>query len=230
MSTRKVHQAPAFTRISNADGIRKIVLEIQKIHPPFEVSLEKHGALARGRIRHWDVTKKLFTVRWNAIDDSFVSASGERTGLRSFFKVKLFTTQLIFRTELIRRLPDGEFQYRIPQDFFQSQLRKSLRLPMPEGSAQIVCKQGVFAVLDLSSSGARIAISKKHSARLHQLDSCVLILGRNQLSSPEFEVVLTHRNEDSAGGRFRGLNEPVHIAIKQFLIETLHLLVKGTPS
>lgn len=227
MSIRKVHQAPAFNRITRLDEIRRLVLEIQKLKPSFEVSVEGHPGLARGRIHHWDVTKKLFSVRWSEINEDFQNACGVRTGLRSFFKVKLFTTQLLFRTELIRRLRDGEYQYRIPPDLFQSQLRKSLRLPLPANQARLMCKQGVFPVLDLSVSGARLALAREQSAELHHLESCILVLGKTRIQSPHFEAILTHRGEDFAGCRFRGLNEALHVKIKQFLVECLHLLIQG---
>jgi hypothetical protein len=227
VSTRKVHQAPAFTRISNPAELKRILMEIEKMRPPFEVSLENHGGLAQGRIRHWDAGKKLFSVQWSKAQESFFSACGERTGLRSFFKVKLFTTQLIFRTELIRRLPEGEFQYRIPRDFFQSQLRKSLRLPIPKGRAFLRSDQGTFPVLDLSTSGARIGISDQASSGISVLNSCILILGQKQITTPELTFSITHRSESSAGGRFRGLNESLQISIKQYLIDTLYDLVKG---
>jgi hypothetical protein len=230
MSSRKVHQAPTFTRLDRPEDIRRTVLEIQKLKPYFEVSIESHDGMARGRIQHWDPAKKLLTVRWTKADEAFHSACGMRTGLRSFFKVRLLSTQLVFRSELIRRLPDGQYQYRIPLELFQSQLRKSLRIPLGPGQAKLASSRGIFPILDLSASGARIAIPIKISSRLHQLDSCFLVLGRHRISTSGFEVTLTHRDEESAGCRFRGLDEAIRIEIKQFLIEALHLLFKGAPS
>jgi hypothetical protein len=130
--------------------------------------------------------------------------------------------QILFKCELIRRLPDGTYQYRVPQRIYKNQKRTALRVPLASGAGLIRTPKGSFAILDLSVAGARIELPISESKKLHQIEKCSLILGGRKFTPPEFGITLTSRQDEFAGCRFHGLNEGIHVEIKQFLIEALH--------
>lgn len=222
MSTRKIHQNPTFIQVDDEREQKRIQLELKKLKPLVEVTTENHPAVSKGQIIEWDETKKLFTVKWSRLTKEFFSSSGERTGIRAFFKVNLISCPLLFKCELIRRLPDESFQYRIPLQYFKNQKRSALRLPLEEGAGKLKTPQGTFPILDLSVSGARISISEKRSRNIHSLEACSLFLLGRRIHAPDFGIRITSRMEHSAGCRFHGLQNSHQIEIKQFLIEALH--------
>ena len=222
MSSRKIHQAPTFQEIETSKELERVVLEIHKFRPSVEVSVEHHPFIARGRMIDWNPAKKLLTVEWKTIPEEFRASSALRTGLRAFFKVSLFSMQILFKCELIRRLPDGTYQYRIPAKIYKNQKRTALRVPLPKGKGLLRTPKGSFAILDLSMAGARIDISLSESKKLHQVENCSLILDGRKFTPPAFGVTLTSLYDELAGCRFHGLNEGIHVEIKQFLIEALH--------
>jgi len=221
MSTRRVHRSPTFQQVQETAELNRILKEIRKFKPEVEVTIEHHPVLSQGRIIDWHEEKRLFTVEWIKIPDEFKESSGRRTGLRAFFKVSLFSVQVLFKCELVRRLPDGSYQYRTPEVLYKNQKRSALRVPLAPGSGALITPLGVFTLTDLSTSGARFEIPSSFSKKIHQIENCVLQLKRKKISTPRFGITLTRRFEDSAGCRFHGLNEAIHIEIKQFLIESL---------
>ncbi|MBU6153440.1 MAG: hypothetical protein KGP28_03980 [Bdellovibrionales bacterium] len=222
MTSRKVHQAPTFVRVDEGQEIKRIILELQRLTHPAEVTLENHPSVAKGKIIEWNEAKKLFTVEWSELTREFFLKSGEKTGIRAFFKVNLVSFPVLFKCELVRRLPDETFQYRTPVQFFKNQRRAALRVPLEPGAGKLKTHHGTFPVLDLSTSGARVAIPESLSRSIHVLDGCSLILSGKKIQSPDFGVRITTRLKESAGCRFHGLNEALHIEIKQFLMEALH--------
>jgi hypothetical protein len=222
MTTRRVNRAPTFQEIEAPRELERIIMEIRKFRPPVEVSVENHPWIAKGRVVDWNPAKKLFTVEWRKIPDEFKEGAALRTGLRAFFKCAVFTTQILFKCELIRRMPDGTYQYRTPATLFKNQRRAALRVPLFPGMANLRTPAGTFPVLDLSTAGARIGISFPASKKIHQLEKCTLIIGDRKFSPVSFGITLTTRNEGFAGCRFHGLSEEIRVEIKQFLIEALH--------
>jgi hypothetical protein len=226
MITRKLFTAPTYALIDNSKIRNRIVLEIRRLKPEVEVSVEGCSDLARGKIIDWNEKNRLFTVQWKSIPDAFAEQTGSKTGLRSFFKTHVFTTQLLFKTEIVRRTDETEYQYRIPEAFYQNQRRKALRVPLPPGSAWLVTARGTFPVLDLSVSGAALKIRSDQFPEIRQMEQCELILGKKRLTTPEFGITFTRRGEEQAGCRFHGLNESLHIEIKQFLFQFLQVYFK----
>ncbi len=222
MSTRKIHQSPTFSVVQDGKEIDRLLLEIKKFKPGVEVTIEHHPHLARGKIIDWHDGKKLITIHWTEIPEGFVESSGLRTGLRAFFKASLLSVQILFKCELVRRLPDGCYQYRTPDVFYKNQKRLALRVPLDSGSGTLVTPLGSYPILDLSISGARIGLPLSTSKKIHALENCSLILGKRRISTSRFGVTITSRNDDFSGCRFHGLNEGIHVEIKQFLIEALH--------
>jgi hypothetical protein len=230
MTSRRVHQAPHFSAITDLRDRRRIALEIKKLKPAAEVSVEGVPDLAKGKVIDWIEAKKLFTVKWDDLPDSFQSHSGSITGLRSFFKIKLLSTQVVFKCELIRRLPTDEYQYRIPTEIYQHQNRTALRVPLRRGEGKLKTPRGTFSILDLSTSGARLALSEPLSASIHHVEGCTLILGKKKIATPDFGITLTHRGEQEFGCRFHGLTEEYRIQIKHYLIEELqHFFFGAAP-
>ena len=223
MSNRKVHQAPNYTEVKLKNEIEKLILEIRKFKPRVEVTVEGLPELAEGRIIEWNETQQLFRVDWKSITDEFITHSGLRTGLRNFFKLKLFTAPVLFKCELVRRLPDGTFHYRTPEKIYKQQKRGALRIPLQRGSASLVTSKGRHGILDLSISGARLDLPEEISSGIHAFEGCALLLGKARISAPGFQAVITSRSPDSCGIRFSGLNESLRVEIKQYLIESLHL-------
>ena len=221
MSNRRVHEAPSFTKVENVQERARLIQELIKIKPKAEVSLEGSHEVVSGRITEWNAQRKSFTVKWDSLSESFHQRTGSSTGLRSYFKVSLFTTQLVFRAEAIRRLPDGSYHYRFPQELYKQQKRGALRVPLARGIGKLRTNEGTFAIEDLSVGGARILLSPDQSRRLHELTGCELVLNGWVISTPEFNATLTHRTEKGSGTRFSGLNENIRTEIKQFLIEAL---------
>jgi hypothetical protein len=221
MSTRRVHEAPSFSRVEDPKVHLSLIREIIKIKPPVEVSIEGSHEVLKGRIVEWNSDRKIFTVAWHNLSDTFHTLTGSKTGLRSYFKVKLFTTQLVFRAEAVRRMPEGHYHYRFPTELFQQQKRGALRVPLARGVAKLKTLEGTFPVEDLSVGGARIVFDPEKGRELHELTGCELYFGDWIISTPEFCATLTHRTERGSGIRFSGLNEAVRTELKQFLIEAL---------
>jgi hypothetical protein len=226
MSSRKVHQAPTYTRIVDPKVSNRILLEIKRFKPDAEASVENCPALARGKIVDWNVEKSLFTVNWKKLPEEFAEYSGSRTGQRSFFKIQTFTTQIMFKTEIVRRLDETTYHYRTPKDWYQNQKRAALRVPIEAGSAKLSTPIGTFPILDLSTAGAALQVPESLVRKAHHFEKCTLILGSRRITTPNFGITITRRQPDQIGCRFHGLNEAIHIEIKQYLIEALQWFFK----
>ncbi len=226
MITRKLFTAPTYALLDNPKIRNRIILEVRKLKPEVEVSVEGCPDLARGKIIEWNEKNKLFTVHWKSVPDAFALQTGSQTGLRSFFKTHVFTTQLLFKTEIVRRMDEAHYQYRIPEAFYQNQRRKALRVPLPAGTAWLASDRGSFPILDLSVSGAALKIRADQFPEVLKLENCELILRNKRIGTPQFGITFTRRGEDQAGCRFHGLNEGIHVEIKQFLFEFLQVYFK----
>ena len=222
MSTRRVHQAPNYIEVKAKDENEKLNLEIRKFKPEVEVTVEGLPELAQGRIIDWNASQKLFRVDWRSITDDFKMHSGLRTGLRNFFRVKLFTSPILFKCELVRRLPDGTFHYRLPEQIYKLQKRGALRVPLKSGTASLITRSGRYAMLDLSIAGARLSLPESESSKHHTFENCTLILGGKKITAPGFQATITSRSKEGCGVRFSGLDETLRFEIKQYLIESLH--------
>ena len=223
MSTRRVDEKPSFAEVSDPMDREKLQKEIQKIRPGVEVSIEGHSEVAKGRIIDWNPQRKLFTVKWEKKSEIFDEVTDARTGLRAFFKSKLFSTQLIFKTTTVRKLEDGTYHYRIPNELFKQQRRGALRVPIYSG-AFFSSLEGKFRILDLSVSGARLKVPKtlKHS----KFTGCELSLDGYRLGTPDFVAQTTFTGPEEIGVRFAGLNEGIRTEMKQYLMDALKLHYK----
>ena len=221
MSTRRIYEKPTFTEIVEPLEREKIVKEILKIRPPVEVSVEGHTELARGRMTEWNDARKFFTIAWEKKSLQFDEVTNAQAGLRAFFKAQLFSSQLVFKTTTVRRLADGSYHYRIPNQIFKQQRRGALRVPIHSQTVTLSCDQGRFKIVDLSVGGARVATKKVKE--LNELTGCHLNLQGLLLSTEDFTARVTFRGENELGFRFAGLNEKVQTQIKQFLIEALRV-------
>jgi hypothetical protein len=219
LSTRRVHEAPSFAKVTDPTELNRLILEVIKIKPEVEVSIEGGHEIMRGRILEWNRTRELFTISWNHLTDTFNELTASKAGLRNYFKVKLFTTQLVFRAEAIRRMPNGTFHYRFPEDYYQQQKRGALRVPMK--NAILISNEGTFGIKDLSVGGAQILFEHGKFRNLHQLHDCRIKIGRKTLELPLFTATLTHRRPGGSGTRFAGLADGSRTEIKQYLIEAL---------
>ncbi len=220
MSTRRVHEAPSFSLVENKDEIASIEKEIKKLRAPVEVSIEGISEVAKGYIADWNRDRKFFIVKWEKRSENFSEITNSKTGLRVFFKVRLFSTQIIFKTETVRRLEDGTFHYRIPQELYKQQRRGALRVPLKAGSVKLKSKEGTYELLDLSVGGAKLK-TPKNAPRIGVFTGCSLDLMGMKVSTPEFQATLTYLDPQSIGVRFSGLNDECKTVMKQFLIDAL---------
>ena len=225
MSTRREDLGPTFKVVESAKDRLQLEKEIIKILPAVEVSLEGLSDLALGRVIAWDQPRKLLQIRWDTISQAFTDKTESETGLRAYFKMDLFSTQLVFKTTTIRRIEDGTYHYRIPDFIFKKQKRGMLRVPLPPESAFLECNEGRFELLNLSIGGAKLKIDstfKPTSIFTH----CVLNLSGLKVTAPALEVKALRREKEYLGCKFGGLTDANKTQIKQFLIDALRVHFK----
>lgn len=222
MSSRKINEAPSFTLIESLKEKKQIEMEMKKIVPLAEISIEGLSDIAKGRIVEWDPPRKLFTVKWDKKSDAFDKRTESEINLRTFFKCSLFSTQLVFKTSTVRRLDDGNFQYRIPIEIFKQQKRGALRVPITAGTASLHCNEGDFEIADLSIGGAKLRTYAKGEPAM-VLTGCELNLNGYRIRVPGFTAKVTRQEKEFIACKFEGLDEAVKTEIKQYLIEALRI-------
>jgi hypothetical protein len=220
MSTRRIQESPSLVLIENLKELNQVQLEIQKMAPKTEVSVEGLSQMAHGKIVSWDLKRKIFSVRWEKKPEAFAEQTESQTGLRAFFKCTLFSTQLFFKTTVVRRLEDGTYHYRIPGQIFKHQKRGALRVPLLPGTATFHTAQGNFELIDLSISGAKLKHQKSRFLPI-SLTRCELVLNGRSVSFSGFEAKITRQETDFFACKFQTLPESVKTEIKLFLIEAL---------
>lgn len=221
--TRKVKLAPSYKPVETEREARVLGDEIRKIRPIAEISLEGLNELAKGRIRDWQPTRKLFTVEWIKKSPKFDQKTETTPNLRAYFKIQLFTTQLVFKSSTVRRVDDDHSHFRIPEQLYHQQMRGALRVPLVDSRrATLKTPRGDFALLDLSVGGAKIALpAGTRIATGVDIGPCELRVGTLKVSGPAFKIKVARTAEGVAGVRFSGLEERHRALIKQFLIDAL---------
>lgn len=221
-TTRKVKLEPSFKPVESEREFKTLGDEICKIRPVAEISLEGLSEMAKGKILDWQPARKFFTVEWVKKSEKYDLRTEKNPGLRTYFKLQLFTTQLVFKSTTVRRVDDDHSHFRIPEQLFHQQMRGALRVPLISGKAVLRTPRGEFTLLDLSAGGAKIALP--HSSKLAmgmEMSPCELRLGSLKISSPSFTVKVARTSDGIAGVRFSGLEEKHNMTIKQFLIDAL---------
>ena len=245
-SVRKISTTPSFSLLTQPKEIKTAVQEISKLSPLAEVSIEGLTELATGVVTEWQEKRNFFTVEWKKKSAKFSTKTESQSGLRVFFKLQLFSTQIVFKSTTLRRVNERFSHFRIPEQLYQQQRRGALRVPIFGTNAFIVTPQGEFPLVNLSVAGARAAhggydthgehgTSKDRTTGKSKisplflnviLDPCTLVLGRRRISNPNFGVRVTHLDESGVGLLFHGLTATDKILMKQFLVEALHLYFK----
>lgn len=228
MSSRRIHLAPTFQLIHEGKEMLAIEREIAKLKPETEITLEGMTEIAKGKIVEWHPQRHFFVVKWEKKSTAFEQKIESRSELRAFFKAKLFSTQLVFKTMTVRRPSEDVYHFRIPEQLYQQQQRGALRVPIITKNATLITPQGEFEILDLSVGGAKLKLVKPNAkVRLGTtLMNCELKLGRKKISNENFGVKITFEGETSLGCRFAGFDSEDKVLIKQFLVESLRTYYK----
>ena len=225
MSTiRKAFAEPTFKLYENEKELSLLLNEIKKTKPKIEVTLENFSESAQGSIQEWHPNRKFFTVKWDQKSEAFDQKIESNSELRVYFKAKLFSTQIIFKSLTLRRLNDTLFHFRIPAQIFKQQRRAALRVPIQNNSAKLVTPLGEFRILDLSVTGATIlASSTQLNSKLQNvvLENCELHLGKIKIKTSDLSIKIVKIEEQIVGIKFQGLSQLYQNRIKQYLIEQL---------
>jgi len=228
--SRKVHVEPNFGILKNEREIARIEKEISQFTPKVEVTIEGLSEIATGRITEWYPKRKFFAVKWNKIPEKFELQTESNSMLRVFFKAQLFSTQVLFKSTTLRRLSAQETQdgsvtyhYRIPNQIFQQQRRGALRVPLTKEAGILTTPIGVFEVLDLSISGAKVrALGDDMNPEIGQeWKKTELYLAKKKITSKDFHIKVTRKTKDWCAIGFTKISELEKTQIKQFLIEAL---------
>ncbi len=228
---RKAYSAPSYTVYENENEIALLVHEIKKMQPRVEITLENFPEVAKGRITEWHEGRKFFTVKWDEKSEAFDKKIESSSGLRAFFKGKLFSAQILFKSTTVRRLTDELYHYRIPDQIYKQQRRAALRVPLAPSAAKLVTPRGEFSLLDLSVSGAKLRSNRKKIPPEYFnviLENCALYFGKRKIDHSDFSVRISRVEADFVGVKFQGLSKRDQMAIKQFLMESLRTFYKDT--
>ena len=222
---RRVHLAPNYSEVEDKKELTRVMKEIQRFKPRVEVTLTGGTEIAKGRITEWHPARYFFAVTWDTKSKAFAAKTESSSDLQVFFKTQIFTTQLVFKTKTVRMLDEQTYHYRIPEQIFQQQRRGALRVPMQgltsSARATFICTAGEFPILDLSVSGAKFEFESKKIKAGSILRSCSLKLGKQTITTPDFEARVTGTQGSFIGVKFLGLETEEKTKVKQFLIEAL---------
>lgn len=229
---RKTKGHPSFSKVDDSKILQRIEREIIKIHPKCEVTVEGHSEINKGTITEWYPQRKFFSVTWNKLSPKFSERINEEANLRVFLKVRLFTTQIIFKTVALRRVNEDCFHFRIPSEIFQHQLRAALRVPLRSSNPlQIATSLGQFKILDLSVGGAKVSLpSQNRKIPKPQTTLIKSYFTHPSLKDFQFNIKVTNVQADSdpptSGFRFLDLPKEAQSLLKQILIEELQAFYK----
>jgi hypothetical protein len=239
MSTRRVHQTPNYQLLDDPKAIKRILGEVNQMQPKAELSIEGRPEVITSQLMEWDPKRGSLQVRFRSNED-FSSHLSSKSGLRAFFKTRLFTTQLIFKTRAIRTTPDGA-AFKIPEVIYEQQRRGALRVPIPAKiTAELRTPVGVCTIVDLSVTGAKVIGPKRMVPGVIYENVKFLIpslpTSSQAILAFPFSVRVAHQadlnTDDAQSGRilgchFIGLSTKQRIIIKQFLTDSLHYYFKG---
>jgi hypothetical protein len=228
--SRKVHQDSNYGVVKGEQVLNRIEKEIIRLHPKAEVTIEGLSEIAKGTIREWFPKRKFFSVEWTKLPPDFATHTDSDSELRVYFKVNLFTTQILFKSFTLRRLGPSEvaegmqvYHYRIPEEIYQQQSRGALRIPLPKKAATLETPDGNYELIDLSVTGAKLRPleNAKTPAIGKEWKSPTLWFKKHQVSGDEFKAKVTRKSEDYFAVQFSKITDHERIQIKQFLIEAL---------
>ncbi len=229
---RRIQVGANYKLIQKATELRRIEAEILRMPPKTEVTIEGTNEIAKGKIIEWFPNRKFFTVQWGKLPTHFAQQSGSKSGLRVFFKVQMFSTQIVFKSTTLRRIQLEEsetqlplYHYRIPEEIFQQERRGALRVPLENGMASIRSKEGIFNIVDLSVTGAKIFVPEKTPIPPAGTEwkSAQLFFGKHQVSSIQFKIKIVRKSDEECTVQFKQNTDFEKVQIKQFLIEALRI-------
>ena len=234
--SRKVHQEPNYGVVKSEDVLNRIEKEIIQLHPKVEVTLEGLDGIAKGIIREWFPKRKFFSVEWLKLPPKFASHTDSDSELRVYFKVNLFTTQILFRSTTLRQLVSSEvgnlqvYHYRMPEEIFQQQARGALRIPLQPKAAKLETPDGIFELIDLSVTGAKLRNPEtgKTPNLGKEWKSPNLWFKKHQVNSDDFQAKVVRKQEDHFAVQFTRITDHERVQIKQFLIDALKDLYDQT--
>jgi hypothetical protein len=232
-SVRKISATPTYAILAHPKELKTTFQEINKISPTAEVSIEGLDELATGTITEWHEKRNFFAVKWKKKSEKFDAKTESQSGLRVFFKLQLFSTQVVFKSATLRRIDENISHFRIPEQLYKQQRRGALRVPVSGMHAYVITPKGEFPLVNLSVAGARASHgTKKISPQLLNviLDPCTIVLGRRRISNPSLGVRITHVDETGVGLLFHGLTAHDKIFIKQYLVEALRTYFESQQS
>ena len=234
-TTRKVHLAPTYAAVDSKKKLDILEKEIVRLKPEVEVTLAGGSDVAKGRIVEWFSQRHFFSVEWKTKSENFDHQTEKDSEIRAYFRVKMLSTQLVFKCWTARRVNENLYHYRVPEEIFQQQRRGALRVPVTKNTARLFTAQSDFEILDLSVGGLRLKIPATSKLKPGSLiRNCKLKLGKEVIAPPLMEVSITSLSKNeagelTAGGRFHGLTSADRARIKPFLVEALRLHFKETP-
>ncbi len=221
---RKANYSPSYSQINEPEKERLIHAEMKKFKPKVEVTLSGGSEIATGRIVEWFPKRHFFIVEWERKSKTFKELNFEDAALRVYFKAKLFSTLVVFKSTPVRKGDDRFSDYRIPTAMYQQQSRSALRVPLKKGAGTLSTPRAEFDLIDLSVNGARIKHSKP-SRRFFktgtELSPAKLKLGNLKLHDEDFKIVITSSTLDDYGCRFVGMSPENKTLIKHYLIDAL---------
>ena len=229
-SNRKEYAPPSYCLYEDPKELQLLYNEIKKFKPEVEVTLENSNEKATGIIEEWHSSRKFFSVKWKLKSKNFDQVVESDSSLRIYFKGRLFSAQVLFKSNTLRRFDTKTSHFRIPEQIFKQQRRAGLRVPIQNGSAKLITQIGKFQIIDLSLTGAMIlAPSHKINSDYQNiiLESCEIILNNTIISPSGFNVKIIRIHNLSIGVKFQGLSRTNQNRIKQYLIEQLRVFYEN---
>lgn len=228
---KKSDKAPSFSILNNSKKIAAIHKEIEKFQPEAEVSIEGYPDVAKGNIVEWHSSRKFFVVEWLRKSKGFDQKTESESGLRVFFKSRLFSTQILFKSTTLRRSEDGgRSHFRIPEEIYQQQLRSALRVPILTNDAILKIPQGEFKIIDLSLGGAKVKIPTQLFNKNYVgiiIDQAQLYFGNRKITHPELKIKIANIQNEWMGIKLSGLRESDETVLKQYLVEALQVFYQS---
>ncbi len=224
---RVVNERPNFSLVKPGDERRKAILEIIKVRPNCEISIEGMSELATGKIVGWDPARKFFAVKWAKKSATFEQKIDSESGLRAFFKLNLFSKVVLFKTIALRQMEDGTVHFRAPETFYAHQRRNTLRVPLND-SFQVILSTpiGDFKVSDMSLGGAKFmfpsSLGKTLSIGRSVAPVHLAIPSEPELSTLRFSFRTTSVHPNAMGCKFTEMKRRHRELLRSFLIRALH--------
>ncbi len=217
--------------LTSPQDLRLRIAEINKIKPESSISFEGFTSTHRAKITRWHADRKYFSVTFeSALGKDIQKKIDHQIGLRTFFRVKLISTQLIFKATVVRIINANTLELRVPDTLYHQQRRGALRIPLKSNHAVFSSELGLFKVLDLSTTGLRVEhlSGKKEIFVGRELFQTQLKLKKESVFIMDAKI--SNVTSTGFGIRFIGLAQAEKVRLKQILIEALQELFKAPNS